>query len=56
MADEYFDLDARQKQEFLARFERLHEWHRYEQLPEYVSYIEDFQSLSQRSGRVALAQ
>jgi hypothetical protein len=39
MADEYFDLDARQKQEFLARFERLHEWHRYEQLPEYVSFL-----------------
>lgn len=38
-ADEYFDLDARQKQEFLARFERLHEWHRYEQLPEYVSFL-----------------
>jgi len=39
MADEYFDLDAAQKQEFLARFERLHEWHRYEQLPEYVSFL-----------------
>lgn len=38
-ADEYFDLDARQKQEFLTRFERLHEWHRYEQLPEYVSFL-----------------
>lgn len=39
MADEYFDLDARQKDEFLSRFERLHEWHRYEQLPEYVSFL-----------------
>lgn len=38
-ADEYFDFDARQKQEFFARFERLHEWHRYEQLPEYVSFL-----------------
>lgn len=38
-ADEYFDLDGRQKDEFLARFERLHEWHRYEQLPEYASFL-----------------
>lgn len=38
-ANEYFDLDARQKDEFLRRFNRLHEWHRYEQLPDYVAFL-----------------
>lgn len=37
--DEYFDLDPQQKQDFLARFERLHEWHRYEQLPDYAEFL-----------------
>ena len=39
MADEYFDLDARQKDEFIKRFDRLHEWHRYEQLPDYAAFL-----------------
>ena len=39
MADDYFDLDSRQKDEFLTRFEHLYEWHRYEQLPEYASFL-----------------
>jgi hypothetical protein len=38
-ADEYFDLDSRQKQEFLDRFDRLHAWHRREQLPEYAAFL-----------------
>jgi hypothetical protein len=38
-ADEYFDLEPHQRQEFLARFERLHEWHRHEQLPDYASFL-----------------
>jgi len=38
-ADEYFDLDPQQKQEFRVRFERLHEWHRREQLPEYIVFL-----------------
>ena len=38
-ADEYFELDAQQKQEFNARFDRLHEWHRYEQLPDYAAFL-----------------
>jgi hypothetical protein len=38
-ANEYFDLDARQKSEFLRRFGRLHEWHRYEQLPDYTAFL-----------------
>ena len=39
MADDYFDLDARQRDEFVKRFERLHEWHRYEQLPDYAAFL-----------------
>ena len=38
-ANEYFDLDAGQKSEFLRRFGRLHEWHRYEQLPDYAAFL-----------------
>jgi hypothetical protein len=39
VADDYFDLSSQQRQEFLARFERLHEWHRYEQLPDYAAFL-----------------
>jgi len=38
-ADDYFDLDAQQMEEFRARFDRLHEWHRYEQLPDYAVFL-----------------
>ncbi|MBI4204808.1 MAG: hypothetical protein HY527_07260 [Betaproteobacteria bacterium] len=38
-ANEYFDLDAQQKDAFLQRFNRLHEWHRYEQLPDYAVFL-----------------
>jgi hypothetical protein len=38
-ANEYFDLDAGQKNEFLRCFGRLHEWHRYEQLPDYAAFL-----------------
>lgn len=38
-ADEYFDLEPQQRHEFNTRFERLHEWHRYEQLPEYAAFL-----------------
>lgn len=38
-ADAYFDLDADQKDLFRARFDRLHTWHRQEQLPEYVAFL-----------------
>jgi hypothetical protein len=38
-ADEYFDFDASQKNEFRLRFERLHAWHRREQLPDYAQFL-----------------
>ena len=48
MADEYFDLDASQKNDFLARFDRLHQWHRYEQLPDYVQFLSAVKQKTQR--------
>jgi hypothetical protein len=38
-ADRYFDLDDAQEEAFRARFRRLHEWHRYEQLPDYADFL-----------------
>ena len=38
-ADEYFNLEPRQRDEFRARFERLHAWHRYDQLPDYAGFL-----------------
>lgn len=43
-ADEYFDLDTDQKREFQRRFDRLHEWHRYEQLPDYAAFLTETKS------------
>jgi hypothetical protein len=39
IADDYFDLDQEQKQEFRKRFARFHEWHRYDQLPDYAEFL-----------------
>lgn len=47
-ADEYFDLDLRQKQEFRTRFDRLHSWHRYEQLPDYAAFLGDTKARLER--------
>jgi hypothetical protein len=41
MADDYFELDQFQKHDFNARFDRLHEWHRREQLPDYASFFRE---------------
>ena len=37
-ANEYFDLNPLQKHDLNRRLERLHTWHRYEQLPEYALF------------------
>ena len=39
LADDYFDLDAQQKAEFQKRFDRFHQWHRFEQLPDYAQFM-----------------
>ena len=49
MVDDYFDLDAQQKQEFKQRFNRFYAWHRYEQLPEYSQFIRGARSRMQAS-------
>lgn len=38
-ADDYFDLDGAQKQDFEKRFDRLFVWHRQEQLPDYAQFM-----------------
>jgi len=47
-ADEYFNLDADQKEAFVKRFTRLHEWHRYEQLPNYARFLESVRARLER--------
>jgi len=47
-ADEYFDLDVEQRQEFRRRFERIHEWHRYEQLPDYARFLAETKARLER--------
>jgi hypothetical protein len=39
MVDEYFGLDAQQKDEFSKRFDRFYRWHRNEQLPDYAVFM-----------------
>lgn len=47
-ADDYFELDPIQKHEFSTRFDRLHAWHRREQLPEYASFLKAADARIQR--------
>lgn len=48
MAHEYFDLDPAQRETFARRFERLHAWHRREQLPDYAQFLGDTRTRAQR--------
>lgn len=47
-ADEYFELDPEQKQDFRVRFARIHEWHRYEQLPDYALFLAETKARFQK--------
>lgn len=47
-ADDYFDLEPEQKQEFRRRFGRFHEWHRYEQLPDYAAFLAEAKARLQK--------
>ena len=38
-ADDYLDFNPQQKHDFRERLDRLLEWHRYEQLPEYTVFV-----------------
>ncbi len=48
MADDYFDFDAAQKQDFNTRIDRLLKWHRQEQLPDYAKFLADIKQRGQR--------
>ena len=47
-ADDTFDLDAAQKQEFKTRIDRLLKWHREEQLPDYARFLGEIKQRGQR--------
>jgi len=47
-ADDYFELDPQQKEDFRKRFERFHEWHRYEQLPDYAVFLAETKARFQK--------
>jgi hypothetical protein len=44
MADDYFDLDADQKEAFRDRFQQFHAWHRATQLGQYAEFLEAVQA------------
>lgn len=48
MAHDYFDLDPQQREAFTQRFDRLHAWHRQEQLPEYTQFLGNIQQRVKR--------
>ena len=48
MADDYFDFDAAQKQDFNTRMDRLLQWHRYEQLPDYARFLTEIRQRGRR--------
>jgi Family of unknown function (DUF6279) len=48
MAHDYFDLQPAQREQFDRRFERLHAWHRHEQLPEYARFLGETRMRAQR--------
>jgi hypothetical protein len=43
MADDYFDLNGEQEDAFRERFQRLHAWHRGNELPVYAAVLDDVQ-------------
>jgi hypothetical protein len=47
-ADDYFDFDSQQKQEFGKRLARLLDWHRRDQLPEYAAFLTEIRQRAQR--------
>ncbi len=53
MAHDYFDLTTEQRDGFAQRFDRLHLWHRHEQLPEYAQFLAEIQKRTQRGLQAA---
>lgn len=48
MAHDYFDLEPVQRDDFSRRFEKLHAWHRRDQLPEYAQFLAETKIRAQR--------
>lgn len=48
MAHDYFDLEPAQRDDFSRRFEKLHVWHRRDQLPEYTQFLAETKIRAQR--------
>lgn len=48
MAHDYFDLEPAQRDDFSRRFEKLHVWHRRDQLPEYAQFLAETKIRAQR--------
>ncbi len=48
MADDYFDFDAAQKQDFHTRIDRLLKLHRADQLPDYAKFLTEIKQRGQR--------
>lgn len=51
MAHDYFELEPVQRDVFNLRFQRLHQWHRREQLPEYARFFGDVRDRVQKGMR-----
>lgn len=51
MAHDYFELEPVQRDAFNLRFQRLHQWHRREQLPEYARFFGDVRDRVQKGMR-----
>lgn len=47
-ADDYFNFDPQQKQEFSRRIIRLLDWHRRDQLPDYAAFLTEIRLRAQR--------
>ncbi len=51
MAQDYFELEPAQRDVFNNRFQRLHQWHRREQLPEYARFFGEVRDRAQKGMR-----
>ncbi len=51
MVQDYFELEPAQRDVFNNRFQRLHQWHRREQLPEYARFFGEVRDRAQKGMR-----
>jgi hypothetical protein len=51
MAQDYFELEPAQREAFARRFERLHQWHRREQLPDYARFFGELRDRVHKGAR-----